>query len=138
LFGNPICEVEDLAKEIGLSIEDTEDAIHELSGFLQTSTGHVLAEGALFAEFDRYWKPWNTAEDALRLAADIMNDPKFPHNSEEIAERYQWEPRRLNSTTYYMLERSLIVDYQGIGSAPWAVFRIVGNQNMRRFVKGRS
>ncbi|QWG18797.1 toll/interleukin-1 receptor domain-containing protein [Bradyrhizobium sediminis] len=138
LFGDPICEVDELAKEVGLSVEDTEDAIQELSGFLRLSTGHVLVEGTLFAEFDRYWKPWSTADDALRLAADIMSDPKFPDPCEEIAKLYQWEPRRLNSTAYYLLERSLIVDYQGIGTAPWAVFRIVGNQNMRRFVKSRS
>lgn len=138
LFGDPMRDVEDLAKEVGLSVEDTEDAIHELSGFLRLSTGHVLVQGALFAEFDRYWKPWNTADDALRLASDIMSDPKFPDPCEEIAKLYQWEPRRLNSTAYYLLERSLIVDYQGIGTAPWAVFRIVGNQNMRRFVKSRA
>lgn len=138
LFGDPMLDVDELAKAVGLSVEDTEDAIHELSGFLRLSNDHVLVEGALFAEFDRYWMPWNTADDALRLAADIMSDPKFPDPSEEIAKLYQWQPRRLNSTAYYLLERSLIVDYQGIGTAPWAVFRIVGNQNMRRFVKSRS
>jgi hypothetical protein len=67
-----------------------------------------------------------------------MSDPQFPDICEEIAKRYQWEPRRLNATAYYLLERSLIVDYQGIGTAPWAVFRIVGNDNMRRFVKSRA
>lgn len=138
LFGDPIIEVEDLAKEVGLSVEDTEDAIQELHGFLRESTGFVLVEGALFAEFDRYWKGWNTVDDALRLAADIMSDSQFPDSCEEIAKRYQWEPRRLNSTIYFLLERSLIVDYQGIGTTPWAVFRIVGNQNMRRFVKSRA
>lgn len=138
LFGDPMCEVDELAKEVGLTVEDTEDAIHELSGFLRLSGSHVLVKGALFAQFDQYWKPWNTADDALRLSADIMSDPKFPDPCEEIAKLYQWEPRRLNSTAYYLLERDLIVDYQGVGTAPWAVFRIVGNQNMRRFVKSRS
>jgi hypothetical protein len=138
LFGDPMCDVDVLAREVGLSVEDTEDSIHELSGFLRLSNDHVLVEGSLFAEFDRYWKTWKTADDALRLAADIMSDPAFPSNCEEIGARYQWEPRRLNSTVYYLLERSLIVDYKGIGTAPWAVFRIVGNQNMRRFVKSRS
>lgn len=139
LFGDPIIEVENLAKEVDLSVEDTEDAIHELHGFLRKSAGgSVLVEGALFAEFDRYWKGWNTADDALRLSADIMSDPQFPDICEEIAKRYQWEPRRLNPTAYYLLERSLIIDYQAIGTAPWAVFRIVGNDNMRRFVKSRA
>jgi hypothetical protein len=45
-----------LAKEAGLSIEDTEDAVHELSGFVELSTDHVIVKGALFSELDRYWK----------------------------------------------------------------------------------
>jgi hypothetical protein len=138
LFGDPILDSEELAKKVGLSLEDTEDAVHELSGFLKASTGHVIAKGALFAEFDRYWKPWKTADDALRLAADIMSDPKFPHDCAEIAARYGWEPRRFNSSVHYFLERSLIVDYQVMGTQPWAIVRVVGNDNMRRFVKSRS
>jgi len=138
LFGDPMPEVDELAAAVGLSVEDTEDAIHELSDFLRLSSSHVLVEGALFAEFDRYWKPWKTADDALRLAADIISDENFPCNSGEIAARYQWEPRRLNSTAYYLYERALIQDNQGVGTAPWAFFRIVGNPNMRRFVKSRS
>jgi hypothetical protein len=67
-----------------------------------------------------------------------MSDPAFPSNCDEIGARYQWKPRRLNSTIYYLLERSLIVDYKGLGTAPWAVFRVVGNSNMRRFVKSRA
>ncbi|WP_338828336.1 toll/interleukin-1 receptor domain-containing protein [Bradyrhizobium sp. 27S5] len=138
LFADPQFDIETLAKETGLSNADTEDALHELRAFFKTSSFHVLVEGALFAEFDRYWKPWKPADDALRLAADIMSDPQFPADCAEIAVRYGWEPRRLNATIYYLLERRLIVDYRAIGTMPWAIVRIVGNDNMRRFVKSRS
>jgi TIR domain len=137
LFADPQFEIETLAKEVGLSIEDTEDALHELSGFVETSGSHVLVQGALFAQFDRFWKPWNPADDALRLAADIMSDPAFPADCASIANRYGWEARRLNPVAHYLLERSLIVDYRALGTLPWAIVRIVGNDNMRRFVKSR-
>ena len=61
--------------------------------------------------------------------------PEFPFDPEQIAERYGWEPRRLNPVVYYMLERGLIVDYQPMGIPSFAIVRIVGNQNTRRFVK---
>jgi hypothetical protein len=94
---------------------------------------------SLFAEFDRYWKPWNTADDALRLAADIVNDSKFPFRCEEIASRYGWDARQLNPAVEYLFERGVLMDYRGIGTAPWATHRVVGRlQEIRRFVKGRS
>jgi hypothetical protein len=138
LFADPHFDVADLAKETGLSIEDTKDALYELSGFLKVSHDHVLIQGALFAEFDRHWKPWDPAEDALRLAADIVNDPGFPADCKQIADRYGWEARRLNPAIHYLLERRLIVDYRAMGTQPWAIVRIVGNEHTRRFLKGRS
>jgi hypothetical protein len=138
LFGDPQFDIAELARETGLSVEDTKDALFELSAFLKISLDHVLVQGTLFAEFDRYWKPWDPAEDALRLAADIVNDPHFPADCKEIAQRYGWDARRLNPVVHYLLERRLIRDYRAIGTAPWAIIRIEGNERIRRFVKSRS
>lgn len=137
LFADPQLTIDELAKEAALSVEDTKDALHELSGFLKVSLDHVLIRGTLFSEFDRHWKPWNPIEDALRLAADIVNDPNLPADCKQVAERYGWEARRLNPAIHYLLERRLIVDYQALGTQPWAIVRIVGNDNTRRFVKSR-
>lgn len=138
MFADPQIGVEELAQKVRLGIDDTNDALYELSGLLKVSLNHVLVHGTLFAEFDRHWKPWNPADDALKLGADILNDPDFPADCKQIAERYGWEPRRLNPVIHYMLERKLIVDYQALGTQPWAIVRIVGNDNLRRFVKSRS
>ena len=138
LFGDPQISVADVASEAKLSREDTEDALHELSAFVKTSHDFVLVQGALFAEFDRFWKPWKPADDALRLAADIVNDPAFPAACEEIAVRYGWEPRRLNSAIAYLLKRRLIRDRRVLGNGPWDVIHVVGNDDMRRFVKSRT
>src|SRR5205085_6761727 len=107
LHADPQLQIEKLAAETVLSSEDTKDALYELSGFFKISHDHVMVQGTLFAEFDRHWKPWNAAEDARRLAADIVNDPTFPAPSDEIAKRYGWEPRRRNPTVSYMLERDV-------------------------------
>jgi hypothetical protein len=138
LLADPQLDASELARETGLSIEDTKDALYELSGFVKVSHNHVMVQGALFSEFDRHWKPWNPADDALRLAADIVNDPKFPADCKTIADRYGWEPRRLNPVVHYLLERGLIVDFRTISPHPWAIVRIVGNDRIRRFVKSRS
>jgi len=138
LFADPQISVADVAKETDLSVEDAKDALYELSVFLKTSLDHVLVKDTLFAEFDRHWKPWNAAEDALRLAADIVNDAEFPSDCEKIAERYSWAPRRLNPAISYLLERRLIVDCRVMGNVPWAIFRVTGNEHIRRFVKSRS
>jgi hypothetical protein len=138
VFADPQIDAEALSQKVGLSIDDTNDALYELSGLVKVSLNHVLVQGALFATFDRYWKPWNAADDALKLGADILNDPDFPSDCKQIAARYGWEPRRLNPVIYYMLERQLIVDYQAMGTQPWAIVRIVGKDHLRRFVKSRS
>ena len=145
LFADPQFRVDELAQETGLSIEDTQDALYELSDFIDMSSElgeisrkHVFAKGTCFAEFDRHWKSWNPAEDALQLAADLVNDPEFPSPPEEIAERYGWKPRRLNPAISYLLERELIHDLQAMGTHPYAVVEIVRNDQTRRFVKSRT
>ena len=134
---------DELANETGLSTEDLNDALYELSNYVYfpqhiNSQDRVMVKETLYVEFDRYWMEWNTAEDALRLAADLVNDEGFPSNSQEIADRYDWMPRRLNPAIYYLLKRKLIVDYSAIGTQPFAILWITKNENTRRFVKSRS
>ncbi|ABA03524.1 hypothetical protein Nwi_0257 [Nitrobacter winogradskyi Nb-255] len=137
-FADPIIDVEPLAEKTGLTIADTKDALYELSAFFKDTKIHALVKASLFTEFDRHWKPWDPREDALKLAADIMNDPKFPAESKAIAERYGWEPRRLNPAANYLFERGLLVDYKVIGDREFELHRIVGKADqLRRFLKGR-
>jgi len=137
-FADPQFSVEKLAEEVELTVPDTKDALYELSAFIRDSQHHVLVEASLFTEFDQYWKPWNTKDDALKLAADINNDPAFPHDCQEICDRYGWEPRRLNPVITYLHERDLIVDYGALGVPQFEMVRVVGKEDeIRRFVKGR-
>ena len=145
MFDDPQFRVSELAQETGLSIEDTEDALYELSAFVgilpelgDISQRHVFAKGACFAEFDCHWKPWKPAEDALQLARDLVYDSEFPSAPKEVAERYGWKPRRLNPALSYLLGRGLIQDLQVMSLDPYAVYSIILEKDrIRRFVKSR-
>ncbi len=137
-FADPMTDVEPLAEQTGLTIDDTKDALYELSGFFKDTQRHVLVNASLFAEFDRYWKPWDPREDAVKLAANIMNDPDFPADSKSITELYGWEPRRLNPAATYLFERGMLVEYKVLGTREFELARIVGKPDeLRRFLKSR-
>jgi len=139
VFADPQFSVEALAQEIGLSVPDVKDGLYELSVYFKDSGHHFLVQASLFTEFDQYWKPWNPAADALKLAADISNDSDFPIDCKEIADRYGWESRRLNPAITYLFERGILLDYRAIGVPQFVIVRVVGKEDeIRRFVKSRS
>ena len=73
------------------------------------------------------------------LAADLQNDPEFPKAMPDIAERYDWSGRRLNSAVTYLLERDLLRDHRVVGSGAWCIPFVSPNENeLRRFVKSRT
>jgi hypothetical protein len=104
-IGDPEISIMELQEITGLSEEDVEDALYELSGKVQLVDESVLPKDELFASFDQFWKEWNPAEDARRLAADLVNDKAFPRILSEISERYGWEARRLNPAVAYLINR---------------------------------
>jgi hypothetical protein len=136
---DPAFSFDELTGITGLSRDDITDAVHELRGMAKSRMGdHITPEEELFATFDSFWKPWKPADDALRLAADLLNDADFPRGPEQIAERYQWEPRRLNPAIAYLASRSAIQVLRSLGSHPWVVHQVVPTDATRRFVKSRS
>jgi hypothetical protein len=138
-FGNPQLRIEELIA-LGLTREDVVDGIHELSEYLKESFSIVYPKADLFAEFDRYWKPWDPAKDALHLTAAMVNDNDFPVTMEHIAQRMNWEPRRLNAAVTYIKRRRHALVRDGISCSPYVAYQIVKNDDTRRFVKshGRS
>jgi hypothetical protein len=137
-FGDPQMLVTDLQEATGLSEEDVEDAIHELSGKVQLTHECVLPKEELFATFDQFWKEWNPADDALRLAADLVNDKEFPRILPQIAECYGWEARRLNPAVAYLINRDIVSTSQVMGTQPWLIHWIEDTADTRRFVRSRS
>jgi hypothetical protein len=137
-FGDPQRTIDELQAKTGLSEEDVHDAVHELHGMVQESFDRILPKDELFAVFDKHFAGRDPADDALRIAADLVNDDGFPTNAPEIAERYGWTARRLNPALAYLFNRKLIQDFKAMGTQPWLVHWVQKTDSTRRFVKSRS
>lgn len=135
---DPCYSLEELANKLSLSEDDVDDAIYELRGLVtKHSPDLVHPEEELFVRFDKYWMPWNPEEDALRVAAGMVNEEGFPQKPAEIAERFGWEPRRLNSALAFLAGRKLIRDIRAIDGGPWLLTDMLKIEATRRFVKSR-
>ena len=138
VFSDPDKSYDQLAAATGLSKEDVVDALHELRPMVDSQRSCVWPKPELFAAFDGYFKDWQPADDALRLAADLVNDAAFPKDPAAIAKRYGWPPRRLNPAIAYLQNRQIIRADTGIGVQSWVAFSVTPTDETRRFVKSRS
>ncbi|MEN3977201.1 toll/interleukin-1 receptor domain-containing protein [Emcibacter sp. SYSU 3D8] len=137
-FGDPQVRVDDIVERTGLTEDDVADALHELRHFFNISHRRVLPKEGLYSEFDRHWQPWDPADDALKLAADMLNDLEFPSTPKAIAERYGWSARRLNPAMAHLRERDAASLRDAMGPGPFITIRIDRSDSTRRFVKSRS
>lgn len=139
LFADPQLTVEAVSEQTGLSEEDVRDALHELQSFFMDHPYAALPKDELFIAFDEHFMGWNPADDALKLAADLLNDADFPRKTPEVAERYGWSARRMNPALSFLVNREILADLRAMGTAPWAVIPIKPrNDALRRFVKSRT
>jgi hypothetical protein len=90
-----------------------------------------------FVEFDKHFMGWDAEKDALRLAADIVNDQAFPAAPAEIDKTYGWGLRRLNPALTYLKDRDLASIHGTMGSE-YLTYRVLGGDNTRRFVASRA
>ena len=139
IFGDPQLRVSQIVEMTSLSQPDVEDALYELSEFVEVSHDRVLVKDELFATFDKYWKPWKPAQDALKIAADMVNDENFPESVKKIADLYGWTPRRINPAVAYLVNGDIVIGSKVLGSAPWVDKWITPIDGAtRRFVRSRS
>ena len=131
-------EINEIIERTKLSDEDVVDALYELRAFFVERHDSWHATAKLYAEFDQFWKPWNPANDALKLAADLVNDSGFPTRPSEIAKRYGWEPRRLNPAIFFLKDRAAVDVQEYIGTHPYNAGFVTRSDATRRFVKSRS
>jgi hypothetical protein len=138
VLADPQLTVEEIAEATSLTDHDVQDALHELSAFFNVILGRALPKDELFASFDRHFKEWDPAADALTLAADLVNNPAFPRGPAESWSRYGWPPRRLNPAIAYLVNRDIITESKAIGSHPWTTAWVDNTDATRRFVKRAS
>lgn len=133
-----------MAERLGLPRDDVRDAFDELKGLGCLLIQPVLnaPEGPpagpterLFVRYDRYWRPWDAAKDAMvvaRLVADGADG-----NTQSLMESLHWEPRRMNPALAYLDERDLVLSSQSL-SHPLKTHWIQANDATRRFLKQAS
>jgi TIR domain len=137
-FGDVQILEHDLVKDAEvLTNEDVSDALHELRVFLDLNHGRVIPKGSFFAKFDSYFMPWNPAEDALRVASDLMVYERPRRACDQIAEEYGWDMRRLNPALTYLVERKLVRSIAAINTL-WVTPFVERTDETRRFVKSRT
>lgn len=135
---SPQIEIGEIAAQLQLTEDDVRDALHELRKFFGGAMDTVWPEPELFATFDRFWKPWDPADDALRIAADLVQVEGFPGITAEIAERYGWDARRINPALAYLKNRQIVLASEVLGCMPWLVYWIDKTDATRRFVRSRA
>ncbi len=137
LHFDPVISVQEIGEITALSDDDVSDALYELRDMVEDHQGSIVPFPELYVTFDKHFKEWDPAEDALRLAADLVNDPSFPGEPHNIAERYGWEPRRLNPALSYLINRKLIHSITVMAMRPWVAIHFRKTDATRRFVKSR-
>ena len=132
------CSMQDLVIKLGLSEEDVDDAVAELRGLVTMHAADLIyPEAALFVSFDKYWMGWNPAEDALRVAAGLVNDNDFPDDPKDIATLFDWTPRRLNPALEFLAEHGYIKYLRSNTGEAWSLATVARTAETRRFVKSR-
>lgn len=137
-FADLQLSVSEIMEQTGLSKDDVTDALHELRHRVKVIFDRVLPKDTLYAEFDQHWQTWDPADDALKLATDLMNDDQFPTAPSEIGSRYGWPARRLNPAMSHLRERDAVNMLETLASGPFICAQIRKTDSTRRFVKSRN
>ena len=90
----------------------------------------VIILGSIFSNFPI----WDIeVNDSLVY---MLNTNGFPGSLQEIAQRYGWEPRRINPAVAYLVNRDAVMGSKTMGTAPWLVAWIQPKDGAtRRFVR---
>ncbi len=145
---DPRIDPDQLRETTRLTDDDIVDAVDELEGggfITKVKTigcgslgfAHLDSERAMFVAFDKHFMDWNPEIDATRIAADLVNGTGSG-NVSEIADEYNWQPRRINPAVNYLVERRLVDCSNEKGTHPWCYSWIRKSHATRRFIQDRS
>lgn len=133
----PMLSVHSLIERTALPEEDVIDGLHELGEMVDGQQDTVWAKPELYVQFDKHFKGWDPAADALIIAADLHNGSDADVDPQTLADRHGWEPRRLNAAIAYLTGRKLISSVQLLNMGLWLAVHLRPTDATRRFVKSR-
>lgn len=134
----------EMAKILGMVETDVIDAYEELKalGCIKIEAVFGPANGypagpteRLFVRYDRYWKDWDPAKDAIVVARMAAENPNG--NTQAIMEKLGWNARRMNPALSYLIERDLVMSSES-KSQPLVTHWIQSTDATRRFLKQAS
>jgi hypothetical protein len=137
-YADPQLSIDALVSETGLTRDDVIDGLHELHDVVDILRETVLPKDELFVRFDEFCHSWKPSDDALRIAADMVNTDTQFGDVAAIAERYGWAARRMNPAVAFLMNRELVQASRTINSGPWITPVIRKTDDTRRFVRSRS
>lgn len=141
---DPQTSIEKLQPALGLDEDDLIDALDELKGlgcvrdqpqFGARRTWTTGPHKRLFTRFDRYWKEWDPAKDAILVAQHVHQANSI--NTGKVAEALGWPPRRMNPAVTYLLDRELVLVSREI-SSQFVASSMRATDETRRFLKQRA
>lgn len=144
LDDDPPTTAEDVAVALAIDVDDMIDAFDELKGLgcmrVRDVWGPRPAHPAgptarLFERYDRHWKDWDPALDAISVARHIQDGGDGV--TEKIAAKFGWPPRRMNPALSYLVERDLVLASES-KSDTWLTYWIQPNDETRRFLRQAS
>lgn len=141
---DPTCEPETLIADLPLSTDEIVDAVDELKsrGLAKTHPSimssvqgldPVSTTASLFSELDGHFCEWSPTEDALRIAAYLVNE-KESANTQKLADEFGWPSRRMNPALSYLIDRDLVLHSKAI-NWPWRTSSIHKTNKTRRFLQ---
>jgi hypothetical protein len=146
---DPQITPDDLRQVTGLSDDDIVDAVDELEGRGLLRRYHTLGRGPigfhmvaphdeLFASMDKHFMSWNPEEDAVVVAADMVNNGQDGADVSKLAGKLNWPPRRINPAVAYLVNRRIVRAPRALGTSPWTYLAVMRTSATRRFVRDRS
>jgi len=141
---DPQTNIAELTQALCIPEDDVIDAFDELQGLgCVRNSPHLGARNTwtsgprkrLFVRYDKHWKDWDPAADAVTVARRVHEGAET--NVQTIAEKLAWQPRRMNPAVFYLIDRDLVRSSESI-SHPYVTHWIQSTDQTRRFLKGLS
>ena len=95
---------------------------------------YVHPKSPMFWTLDEFYKPWNPRQDALRIAAELVNgtdNDSIP----KMAEKLGWPPRRMNPAVNFLVDHGYVRGSQESGTHPWTTYWVQKIPETRRFLR---
>lgn len=128
-------------EELGMAASELEDLglVKLVKGFGCGPAGfsELSPTAGFFVVTDPLLQEWTPTEDAVVLAAAMVNSGHDYANLAQVDQALGWGPRRINPAAEYLSQQGIIRPLNEMGSAPYAFSSAAISFRTRRFAEGK-